>query len=189
MTLLDAIVLGLALCVDSLAVSTSCALKCRMAYSKGLQLAITFAIFQGGFPLIGALLGDACQVYIERIDHWIAFALLLLVGGKMLIDGIKGNEEEKSLDINRYWVICTLAVATSIDAFVVGIGFGLSSTIPQILMTAAVIAIITFLVSILGVLLGKRNIPIPERWASIIAGIVLIGLGTKTLFEHTVMLG
>ncbi|MCF0212788.1 MAG: manganese efflux pump, partial [Bacteroidales bacterium] len=82
------------------------------------------------------------------------------------------------------WVICTLAIATSIDAFVVGIGFGLNSAIKNSLFTCLIIAAVTMLVSMVGVFLGKRSIPIPEKWATILAGVVLIGLGTHTLLEH-----
>lgn len=186
MTILESIILALALCVDSLVVSTTCALKTKMDWRRGFLLAITFALFQGGFPLIGALIGNIFQSLIEAIDHWIAFGLLALVGLKMLFDAFKEENDESTLDISRYWVICTLAIATSIDAFVVGIGFGLNSSIPSVLLTVAIITIVTFLSAIIGIFLGKQRIPIPEKWATIIAGLVLIGLGIQTLFEHGV---
>lgn len=183
MTLIESILLALALCVDSLVVSTTSVFKTKLSYRRGLLLAFTFALFQGGFPLIGALLGTACERFISSIDHWVAFGLLALVGGKMIFDAFK-NDEETSLDLTSYWVICTLAVATSIDAFVVGIGLGLKSDIPHIINTCVIIGLVTFLASMLGVYLGKRNVPIPEKWATILAGLVLIGLGVQTLLEH-----
>ena len=184
MYLIESFLLALALCVDSLVVSTTSAFKTKLSYRRGLLLAITFGLFQGGFPLIGALIGNVCVAFISSIDHWVAFGLLLLVGGKMIVDALKGEEDENALDLSRFWVICTLAVATSIDAFVVGIGFGLDSTIGQSVSTCAIIGLVTFIVAMAGVFLGKRNIPVPEKWATIIAGLVLIGLGTKTLLEH-----
>lgn len=187
MNIVEVILLALALCVDSLVVSTTCAMKSKMQYSRGALLAVTFALFQGGFPLLGAILGNACQVLIESIDHWIAFGLLLLVGLKMIVDAFKANEGKDNFDVSHYWVICTLAVATSIDAFVIGIGLGLNNTLPQILFTVAVIAVVTFLASMLGVFLGRQNVPIPEKWASVLAGVVLIGLGVNTLIEHGVI--
>lgn len=184
MTLIESILLALALCVDSLAVSTASAFRSKMSCRKGIEMALVFALFQGAFPLLGALLGGAFKDLIASIDHWVAFVLLLIVGGKMIIDAFRPDDDSKALDVTRFSVMCLLGVATSIDAFVVGIGFGLNSTLAQVLLTVAIITVVTFMVSVVGWFLGKRNIPIPEKWASIIAGIVLIALGTHTLIEH-----
>lgn len=187
MSLPDSILLALALCVDSLVVSATCSLKCNMTVRRGMLLALTFALFQGGFPLLGALLGGAFKEVISAVDHWIAFGLLAATGLKMAWDALGGGNDDGHFDVSRYWVVVTLAVATSIDAFVVGIGFGLNSTLPQILLTVAVIAVVTFLAATAGVFLGKRHVPIPEKWAGVIAGTVLVGLGVKTLVEHGVI--
>ncbi len=184
--LLESFLLGLALCVDSLVVSTTSAFKTKFSYRRGLLLAIIFGLFQGGFPLIGALVGNVCERFIATYDHWVAFGLLFLVGGKMIWDAFQDEGDDKVLDLSSIWVICTLAVATSIDAFVVGIGFGLDpeNTLGRSLLTCSIIALVTFLISMIGVFLGKRNVPIPEKGATILAGVVLIGLGAKTLLEH-----
>lgn len=187
MNFVSSILLALALCVDSLVVSTTCAAKSKMTYQRGLILALVFALFQGGFPLIGALIGSACQTLIESIDHWIAFGLLALIGVKMIVDAFHEGDDNSKMDVSRLWVLCTLGIATSIDAFVVGIGFGLNSSLIDILFTVLIITVVTFMAAMLGVFFGKQNIPIPEKWATIIAGIVLIGLGVKTLFEHGVI--
>ena len=190
MNFYEALLLALALCVDSLAVSTTSALKSKLSYRRGVLLAFTFALFQGGIPLLGAMLGGAFEKLVASVDHWVAFGLLLLVGGKMIWDAFLGDDNDKALDLSHYWVICTLAVATSIDAFVVGIGFGLDTASRQdaggltSMGICAVIAMVTFLAAMAGVVLGKRNIPIPDKWAGVVAGIVLIGLGAKTLVEH-----
>lgn len=183
----ESILLALALCVDSLAVSTTCTLRSKTRWSRGMLLAFTFALFQGGFPLLGALLGKAFKEVIDVVDHWIAFALLSLVGIKMIWDAFHPDDDRGHTDISRYGVICTLAVATSIDAFVVGIGFGMGYTLAQSVLTCLIISVVTFLASLSGVFLGKRNVPIPDKWASMLAGITLIGLGVKTLIEHGVM--
>lgn len=190
MRIYEALLLALALCVDSLVVSTTSALKTKLSYRRGVLLSLTFALFQGGFPLLGSLLGSAFEKLVASVDHWIAFGLLLLVGGKMIWDAFRNGDDDHVLDLSRYWVICTLAVATSIDAFVVGIGFGLDSASRQDVSglssvgVCVVIAGVTFLAAMTGVALGKRNIPIPEKWAGVLAGVVLIGLGVKTLLEH-----
>jgi putative Mn2+ efflux pump MntP len=184
MTLFESFLLALALCVDSFVVSTTSAFKSKMPYRQGLSLALVLALFQGLFPLLGALLGEAFKEIASAVDHWIAFGLLLFVGGKMIWDAFHGSEDVETLDVTRFGTMCLLGVATSIDAFVVGIGFGLSSTLAEILVTVLVIFVVTFVVAVVGVFLGKRNIPIPEKAATLIAGLVLIGLGTYTLLQH-----
>lgn len=184
MTLIESFLLALALCVDSLVVSTTSAFKSKMSWGKGIQMAIVFGLCQGLFPLLGALLGGAFKELISAVDHWVAFGLLLLVGGKMIWDAFHDDEDDKPLDVTRLATMILLGIATSIDAFVVGIGFGLSSTLPQILLTVLIIALVTYLVSMIGVFLGKRDTPVPEKWATLAAGLVLIGLGTYTLLEH-----
>lgn len=186
MSFVEAIILALALCVDSLVVSTTTAFRSKMSYRRGIAMALIFGICQGGFPLMGALVGDIARSFIEAVDHWVAFGLLAIVGGKMIIEGVKNAEEDgvskyKRLNVATFFL---LGVATSIDAFAVGIGLGLDNPIATVLWVVAIIGVVTFLVSILGVFLGKRNIPVPERTANIIAGVVLIGLGLKILLEH-----
>ncbi|MBP5547988.1 MAG: manganese efflux pump [Bacteroidales bacterium] len=176
--------MALALCVDSLVVSTTSAFKSKMTYRHGVVMALIFALFQGGFPLIGALLGIAFRDMIASVDHWVAFCLLVAVGGKMIFEAIGNKPESEQLDLSKIGVLCLLGIATSIDAFVVGIGLGLDNTMPRVLFIVSVIGTVTFIVSLIGVYLGKRNIPIKERVASIIAGLVLIGLGAYTLYEH-----
>ena len=158
-----------------------------MVFRRGLLMAVVFAFFQGLFPLLGALLGAAFKDAVAAVDHWIAFGLLLIVGGKMIWDALFAKEDDKVLDVTSFGTMCVLGIATSIDAFVVGIGFGLDSTLSQTLFTVAVIGVATFIVSLAGWYLGKRNIPVPDKAATIMAGLVLIGLGTYTLLEHTVL--
>lgn len=181
---IESILLALALCVDSLVVSTTSSFRSKMTVRRGMLMALIFAIFQGGFPFLGALLGIAFKGPFEAIDHWIAFFLLLFVGGKMIIDVLRDKPEEKQMDLSRIRVLCLLGVATSIDAFVVGIGLGLDNTLASIIATVLIIGVVTFIVSLIGWFLGSRNIPVPGRLATILAGLVLIGLGTYTLFEH-----
>ena len=187
MTLIESFLIALALCVDSLVVSTTSSFKSKMSPRRGLLMAVTFGFFQGLFPLLGALLGEAFKAYVEAVDHWIAFFLLLFVGGRMIWDAFHPNADDKQLDVTRFGVMCLLGIATSIDAFVVGIGFGLNQTVQVIVTTTVIIGVVTFLVSLMGWFLGRRDIPVPEKIANIIAGLTLIGLGTYTLIEHTLL--
>ncbi|MCR5193698.1 MAG: manganese efflux pump MntP family protein [Bacteroidales bacterium] len=186
MFITTAILLALALCVDSFVVSTTSAFKTKMTYRRGMLMSLVFAVFQGSLPLLGALLGTAFRAWMESIDHWVAFALLLLVGGKMIFDAIRPPRDGGSLDLSKFMVFCVLGIATSIDAFVVGISMGLDYTMSQVFIIVGIIAATTFVVSMAGVFLGKRNVPVPERLASVLAGVVLIGLGVYTLIEHQV---
>ena len=121
MIVLEAIILALTLCVDSLVVSTTNAFRSKMSYKRGLLMALIFAFFQGGFPLLGSLVGIAFKDVISAIDHWVAFGLLAAVGGKMIYDGLKNAPQEKQMDVTKTSVLCLLGIATSIDAFVIGI--------------------------------------------------------------------
>lgn len=196
MGFVEALLLALALCVDSLVVSTTTAFRTKMTYRRGLLMALIFGLCQGAFPLAGALIGDVAREFIEAVDHWIAFGLLAFIGGKMIIESSKECKECKGVQDNSnvshspalprtsLYSFFVLGVATSIDAFAVGIGLGLDNPLTTVLWIVATIGIVTTLVSLLGVYLGKRNIPVPERTANIIAGLVLLGLGVKILLEH-----
>ena len=186
MTFFEALLLALALCVDSLVVSTATAFRSKMTYRRGLLMALIFGLCQGVFPLAGALIGDVARSFIEAVDHWIAFGLLLFVGGRMIVEAIR-NKPDDTKNLNSQFSILNfflLGVATSIDAFAVGIGLGLDNPLAAVLWIVAIIGVVTFVVSMFGVYLGKRNIPVPERTANIIAGIVLIALGVKILLDH-----
>ena len=189
MTFVEALLLALALCVDSLVVSTTTAFRTKMTYRRGLLMALIFGLCQGGFPLAGALIGDVARSFIESVDHWVAFGLLAFIGGKMILDGIKSQEDDDaSAHLSTFHsplsTFILLGVATSIDAFAVGIGLGLDNPLATVLWVVATIGAVTVAVSLVGLYLGKRNIPVPERTANIIAGLVLIGLGVKILLEH-----
>ena len=186
MTIVEAILLSLSLCVDSLVVSTTTAFHSKISFRRGALMAAVFGLCQGAFPLAGALIGDVARAFIEAVDHWVAFGLLLLVGGKMILDAIRNREEpeNRKRPIVNVGTMFLLGVATSIDAFAVGIGMGLEHTMSDVLWTVAMIGGVTFAVSLLGVHLGRHNIPVPERTATILAGVVLIGLGTRILLEH-----
>ena len=186
MSFVEALLLGLALCVDSLVVSTTTSFKSKMTWRQGILMAFVFGLCQGGFPLLGALIGDVARSFIEAVDHWVAFGLLAFVGGKMIVEAVS-NKADKNVSTYKRINVATfflLGVATSIDAFAVGIGLGLDNPMATVLWVVATIGVVTFLVSLVGVYLGKRNIPVPERAATLIAGLVLIGLGVKILLEH-----
>lgn len=179
----DLIFLGIGLSMDAFA-----AALCRGVEMKKIKWGRCFlvAAFFGGFqalmPLVGWLLGTAFQKAISDIDHWIAFALLVLIGGKMIFDALRESDREKKED--RFSLISVLlaAVATSIDALAVGVSFALIKV--DIWLSIAVIGIITFLLSIAGVFIGSRFGNRFENKAEIAGGVILILIGVKILLEH-----
>ena len=182
--MLSILFVAMTLCVDSFTVSAAASFSNAMTVRRGLLMACIFAICQGITPLLGALLGIGFQPVMAAVDHWVAFGLLLLVGGKMILDAWHDNESEKNMDTSKMGVMVMLGIATSIDAFVVGIGLGLEHSWQYMLAFVATVTACTFLFSLLGYALGYRRVLIPEKPAGIIAGLVLIGLGGYTLFEH-----
>jgi putative Mn2+ efflux pump MntP len=145
-------------------------------------MAFLFGLFQGMMPLIGWLIGNSMQSFIEPVDHWIAFVILASIGVKMVWQSFVNDGEKKPLDIRNITVLLTLAIATSIDALITGVGFGFIRA--NIYEAVVIISIITFLVSILGAKLGEKTNFIPARWAEFSGGIVLIAIGIKVVLEH-----
>lgn len=150
-----------------------------------LRIAFLFGLFQGLMPVFGWYAGSTFNKYIQEIDHWIAFGILLILGVKMIIEQFKNEEDccdTSKKDPSKLLVVLTLAVATSIDALAVGISFSFLHSDPY--TPSAVIALITLFVSLIGLALGHhfvRRIRIP---AELLGGLVLIGIGIKILVEH-----
>lgn len=177
------LLIGLGLSFDSFAVSVSVGLLRRdIRFFQACKIAFSLAFFQGIFPVIGWMIGNVIEELISTIDHWIAFGLLFAIGGKMIYEGIKDENALIHLNPFKLTVLIGLSIATSIDAFVVGITFGFLET--PIIFPAVVIGSVTFIASMLGLLFGK-NIPAKRSHQSLIlGGIILTLIGIKTLVEH-----
>ncbi len=147
-----------------------------------LRMALFFGAFQAFMPLIGSLAGLTLREYIARYDHWIAFGLLAAVGGKMIYESLKIKSVEENPDPSNIFVLLVLSVATSIDALAVGITLSLIAG--SIIVAAIIIGLITFILSYLGVYIGKRFGHFFESKMEAIGGVILIGIGTKVLIEH-----
>lgn len=178
------LLIGIGLSFDSFAVSVSCGLmKREIRFFQACPVAISLAFFQALFPVIGWFIGSSLKNLIAAFDHWIAFGLLVFIGIKMIMEGLKPDGMLKNFDPFKWSVIIGLSVATSIDALVVGLSFGFLNM--PILFPVAVIGAVTFLASMLGMLFGK-NIPSHRSHQSIIlGGIILTGIGVKILVEHS----
>lgn len=186
MSITTTILLALALAMDAFAVSISIGIgMVKMQIGHALRMAFCFGLFQALMPLAGWSIGIFAAEYIKTFDHWIAFVLLLAIGGKMLYEAFTEEECEekiKKTDPFCYTILLVLAVATSIDAAAVGVTISFLDY--SILKPALIIGIITFIISLGGVFFGKRIGDIFGRKVEIAGGLVLIGIGIKILIEH-----
>lgn len=199
--MLTYLLVALGLSMDAFAVSVSSGICIpQMKARHAIRAAFAFGLFQFLMPVAGWLAGSAFRAYIQGLDHWIAFALLALVGGKMLVESF-GMEKEaacedagpgaaapgggarpKKRSVLDLGGLLVLAVATSIDALAVGLSYSMLGT--PILGPAAIIGLVTFVLCLFGCEFGKRIGARFERWAETAGGVVLVGIGLKILVEH-----
>lgn len=193
MGFLELALIGVGLSMDAFAVSICKGLSMRKVDKKYmLVLAAFFGGFQALMPTLGWFLGSQFQTYITAIDHWIAFVLLTLIGGKMILDVIKekGENEEVCpddsvrIDLKEFFL---LAVATSIDALAVGITFAFLQV--KLASSVTIIGCITFCFTIAGVLIGNVFGTKFKDKATILGGVILIAIGVKILLEHLGIFG
>ena len=185
MTLVTIIIIALGLSMDAFAVSiVSGAAYKQLKIKHALRIALFFGGFQAIMPLIGYLAGLSIKTYIISYDHWVAFGLLSAVGGKMVYESFKIRSAEENLDPSNILILLVLSVATSIDALAIGIT--LSFLRVSLVTAVGIIGLVTFVLSYLGVFIGKRFGHFFENKIEAIGGLILIGLGVKILFEHLV---
>ncbi len=184
MDLLTIFVLAVGLSMDSFAVSISCGLaEQKVKFGHAVKISFAFAFFQGVFPLLGWLMGTELKVFVESIDHWIAFFLLAYLGGKMIYESLRKDNDEKIADIYSFRHIMTLSIATSIDALVVGFSYAMAET-GKIFGGALIIGSVTFFFSMLGIRIGKDVGNKLGSKVELLGGIILFGIGLKILVEH-----
>jgi putative Mn2+ efflux pump MntP len=183
MEFLTVIFLAIGLSFDSFAVSVCSGLNLpHIRFFQAAKIAIFLALFQAFMPLIGWIVGNSVKRLIEPVDHWIAFVLLALIGVKMIVESFISPEAREIKNPLNIKVILTLSLATSIDALAVGFSF--STFLDKILIAVFIIGLVTFIASMLGILLGKKTGPKFNRYAEIIGGSILIVIGFKILIEH-----
>ncbi|OUO54102.1 hypothetical protein B5F77_04305 [Parabacteroides sp. An277] len=183
MSLIEIILLAVGLSMDSLAVSvTSGAIIRQCTVWRVAKIASVLAFFQALFTLVGYLLGYSFLKLIEAFDHWIAFGLLLYLGGRMVWESLSHKEETERMNPLCLKTLCGLGVATSIDALAVGVSLALlKSSLSQIVL---IIALVTFLFASFGVCFGSKVGNRVNLKLDLIGGLILIGIGVKILIEH-----
>lgn len=182
MGILGIFLIGVGLAMDAFAVSICKGLSMKkLNYKKMIIIALYFGLFQGLMPLIGYLLGTSFQSIIESVDHWIAFILLSLIGANMIRETFS-EEEDNINDKVDFKTMILLAIATSIDALVVGVTFAFLKV--NLILSVLIIGVVTFILSLIGVFIGNKFGNKHEKVASIIGGIILLLMGIKILIEH-----
>jgi putative Mn2+ efflux pump MntP len=175
-----AIALGLSF--DTFAVSlTYGVVRNGIIFRQASRVATVFAIFQGGLTVAGYFLGSFISVLLKETDHWIALGVLAFLGVKMIMEGYREDREDLR-DYTNPLVLCTIAVATSIDAFAVGISLALLNI--AILKAGILIGAVTFLASMTAIRIGKSAGARLGSKVEVLGGIILIVIGLKILLEH-----
>ena len=181
MDFVTVVLVAIGLAMDAFAVSIAKGISIeRNRRRSAILLAALFGGFQGLMPVIGWLAGLGLRDIIMEVDHWVAFGLLAFIGAKMINDSAKseGSKEEEVTLL----IALVLAVATSIDALMVGLGFAFLET--PILIPALIIGAVTFALSYLGFIFGSRMGVIFGRKVKALGGLILILIGIRILIEH-----
>ena len=177
------IAIGLSMDAFAVAICNGLTLK-KVTIKNSLIIGLYFGIFQALMPLIGYIVGSQFSDMIVNIDHWIAFILLGIIGGKMIMDSLEKdcseNEEETSLKFSK---MLPLAIATSIDALAVGVSFAFLKV--EIISSISLIGITTLVISMIGVKIGNVFGTKFKSKAEFVGGVILVLIGLKILLEHT----
>ena len=182
MGLFEICFIGIGLAMDAFAVSICKGLSMKIFNKrKALKIGLYFGFFQAIMPMSGFYLVSNFQEFVVNIDHWIAFILLAIIGGKMIKESFELKSEDLNDDVDVKTMLL-LAVATSIDALAVGITFAFLDT--NIYISVLLIGIITLILSLIGVKIGNKFGAKFQNKAEIIGGAILILIGLKILLEH-----
>ncbi|PXV84154.1 putative Mn2+ efflux pump MntP [Nitrosomonas eutropha] len=187
MNFFSTMILALAMSTDAFAAAVGKGTALRNPrLSEALRTGIIFGVIEGLTPLVGWALGSIAADSVADWDHWIAFTLLLILGLLMIRAGLRAEEPEATPAIRHsFWLLAATGFATSIDAMAVGVSLAFIDN--NILITAAAIGLATFLMVTLGVMVGRLIGNVAGKWAEILGGLALMGVGTVILYEHLTM--
>jgi manganese efflux pump family protein len=183
MPFITLLAIAVALAMDAFAVALATGICLRQARaSQVLRMAGAFGLFQAAMPVAGWALGLTIRSFVEAYSGWAAFGLLALVGGKMVWEGLKGEDQDENCapkDPTKGLQLVFLAVATSIDALAVGLSFSVLGE--PIWFPAQVIGVVCFIVTIVGMKIGcmVQHVTMVSRYAEVLGGLTLVGIGLK----------
>ena len=185
MSLIEILLIAVGLAMDAFAVSVTSGITLKQcSVRNALKIALSFGIFQAVMPVIGWLAGLTLNTTIRKVDHWIAFGLLVFIGVKMIVESGRPNSAKCRSNPLKFGTLMLLSVATSIDALAVGFSLGLLQV--TLWLPVLIIGSVTFCMSFGGVYVGDRIGHFFEKAAERIGGTVLIGLGIKIFLEHLI---
>lgn len=185
MDIITLIGIGIGLSMDALAIAiTNGAAIKHCQFKHAFLIAFAFGFAQFLMPLLGWSLGSAFLQALQAYDHWIAFFLLLAIGGKMLHESGQLNDNDEFKSCMHIPTLIAMSVATSIDALAVGFSFACLKI--QIVLPVIVIGLTTFTICLVGVYVGKAVGHFLEKKLEIVGGLVLIGIGLRILIEHLI---
>lgn len=185
MDITSLIAIAIALSFDSFAASLTCgAVKNHIAFGAAMRVAAFMALFQGCFTIIGYFAGSVISTKFSLIDHWIAFGILGFLGLRMIINGMKKEDNYPFCDITSLPNILALATGTSVDALAAGVSFAVLSM--NIWVAGVVIGIVTFIASMTAIRIGKSVGKKTGSKVEIAGGVILIVIGIRILYEHLV---
>lgn len=174
--------IAVGLSMDAFAVAICKGLKMpKLNRKQAFVIALFFGGFQALMPFLGWVLGIGFEKYIASVDHYIAFALLAFIGGKMIFDSFKKDEEDEDYRFDLKELLL-MAIATSIDALAVGITFAVLGV--NVALSVSVIGAVTFFLSLVGVFIGHRFGARFHGKAELAGGVILVLIGLKILLEH-----
>lgn len=184
--ILEIFLLGIALAMDCFTVSITCGLQKTLSIKRGFFMCAMFGLFQGFMPFLGTLLGQIFAKMIVSAAPFVCFVLLAIIGIKMIFNSRHFRLRDKVFDVSSIKVLLLLSIATSIDAFVLGIGFAMNYLLGQQIAAVIMITIVTFFMSIIGWKTGEKVHFIKPRFALFLGGIILLLIGAKTLILHLI---
>ncbi|MGB9586219.1 MAG: manganese efflux pump MntP family protein [Anaerolineales bacterium] len=181
--MINAILVAFGLAMDAFAVSLGVGTgnQANLTRSK-LRLAFHFGIFQSGMTLLGWIGGHTIENLIRSYDHWLAFFLLAYVGGKMILAGLRINQETYASDPSKGGLLVMLSFATSMDALAVGLSMAMIGS--AVVLPAIVIGLVTFALSMIGLFFGDQLGRVFGKRMEVLGGIILIGIGLRILISH-----
>jgi putative Mn2+ efflux pump MntP len=175
------IAIGLSADAFAIAIVSGLGMK-RFTWTKALIVGLYFGVAQGVMPRIGYFAGKYFADMIEAYDHWVASALLAIIGGKMIFEGLRKREAERKETSLKPKVMLPLAVADSIDALAVGVTFAFLDI--EVFSASALICVVTLVISMAGVRIGNLFGSKLKSTSEVIGGVILVMIGLKTLLEH-----
>lgn len=183
MTFIETLLVSISMAMDAFAVCLAAgALQETQGPRPAFRLSFHFGLFQFVMPVIGWLAGETIEPYIRNYDHWIALALLAFVGGRMIYSALFSNGEESRTDPSRGWTLVLLSVAVSIDALAIGLSLGVLGIL--VWYPAIIIGLVTSLLSLVGLHVGRIFGEKLGKPVEVIGGLVLVGIGVRILLSH-----